>query len=188
VQGNGTEQKRNEAGNDDSAHVFHDGHGGEGIDVEGSLCNIKREELLENTKRRFNNLETMEKASKELLYDESKGCDKECTVLQMVLDLLTLKARNGNSLPTSTYLAKKLLSPLTLGIQQIHACLNHCILYRKEHNNEVRCPMCNASRYKTNYDNADDGSMDNRKKRDGRRRKLLTKGKKRSMKEKFRHS
>jgi hypothetical protein len=208
VQGNGTEQKRNEAGNDDSAHVFHDGHGGEGIDVEGSLCNIKREELLENTKRRFNNLETMEKASKELLCDESKGCDKECTVLQMVLDLLTLKARNGwsdisfnqllqllenlipkwNSLPTSTYLAKKLLSPLTLGIQQIHACLNHCILYRKEHNNEVRCPMCNASRYKTNYDNADDGSMDNRKKRDGRRRKLLTKGKKRSMKEKFRHS
>jgi hypothetical protein len=30
-----------------------------------------------------------------LLYEESKGCDKECTILQMVLDFLTLEARNG---------------------------------------------------------------------------------------------
>jgi hypothetical protein len=80
----------------------------------------------------------MEKASKELLYEESKGCDKECTILQTMLDLLTLKARNGwsdtnfnqllqllenlipklNSLPTTTYHAKKLLSPLTLGIEK----------------------------------------------------------------------
>jgi hypothetical protein len=97
----------------------------------------------------------------------------------MVLDLLTLKAKNGwsdtsfnqllqlldnlfpkpNNLPTSTYLAKKLLSPLTLGIQKIHACPAYCILYHKEYINEVRCPMCNASRYKTNYDNTDDGSI-----------------------------
>jgi hypothetical protein len=37
-----------------------------------------------------------------------------------------------------------------------------------------------------NYDNADDGSMDNRKKwGQKKKKKLLTKGKKRSMKEKF---
>jgi hypothetical protein len=80
----------------------------------------------------------MAKASKELLYEESKGCDKECTILQTMLDLLTLKARNGwsdtkfnqllqllenlipklNSLPTTAYHAKKLLSPLTLGIEK----------------------------------------------------------------------
>jgi hypothetical protein len=101
-----------------------------------------------------------------LPYEESKGCDKECTILQMVLDLLTLNARNRwsdtsfnhllqvlenlipkqNSLPTSTYHAKKQLPPLKLGIQKIHACSNHYILYHKEHNNKVRCPMCNASR------------------------------------------
>jgi hypothetical protein len=125
--------------------------------------------------------------------------------LQTVLDLLTLKARNGwsdtsfnhllqllenlipkpNSLSTITYHAKKLFSPLTLWIEKIHACPNHCILYHKEHINKVRCPMCNTSRFKMNYDNADGGSMDNRKKRGRSRKKLLMKGKKRSMKEKF---
>jgi hypothetical protein len=121
--------------NDDSTHVFPDSHGGEGIDVEELLHNIERDDLLENRKGGLDNLETIEKTSKELLYKESKGCDKECTILQTMLDLLTLKARNGwsdtsfnqllqllenlipksNSLPTNTYHAKKLLSPLTLG-------------------------------------------------------------------------
>jgi hypothetical protein len=50
-QGNDTEQKWEEAGNDDSAHVFHDTHGGEGIDVEELLSNIECEDLLENRKR-----------------------------------------------------------------------------------------------------------------------------------------
>jgi hypothetical protein len=57
----------------------------------------------------------------------------------------------------------------------------------------MRCLTCNASRYKTNDDNANDGSMDNndRKRRGGgRRRKTLVeiirmKGKTMSMKEKF---
>jgi hypothetical protein len=119
------------------------------------LCNIEHHDLLENRKRGLDNLETMEKASKELIYEESKGCDKECTILQMVFDLITLKERNGwsdtsfnqllqllenlipklNSLPISTYQAKKQFSPLTPGIEKIHACPNHFILYRKEHNN-----------------------------------------------------
>jgi hypothetical protein len=75
--------------------VFHDSHGGEGIEVKELLRNIECEELLESRNRGFDNLETMEKASKELLYEESKGCDKKCTVLQMMLDLLTMKPRNG---------------------------------------------------------------------------------------------
>jgi hypothetical protein len=114
-----------------------------------------------------------------------------------VLDLLTLKARNGwsdksfnrllqllenlipkpNSLPTSTYHAKKLLSPLTLGIEKIHACPNHCILYHKEYNNGVRCLACSASRYKINYDNADNGFMDNKKKRGWKQKKTTDEGK-----------
>jgi hypothetical protein len=100
-QGNDTEQEREE-GNDDSDHVFHDSHGGASHDVEELLRNIESEELLENRKRDFDKLEMMENASKELLYDESKGRDKECIVLQMVVDLLTLKARNGWSTQAST--------------------------------------------------------------------------------------
>jgi hypothetical protein len=67
----------------------------------------------------------------------------------------------------------------------MHACPNHYILYRKEHNNKVRCPTCNDNMYTMNYDNVDDGFVDNRKKRGHKQKKLLTKGKKRSMKQKF---
>jgi hypothetical protein len=70
AQGNNTEQEREEADNDDSAHVFHDSHSGEAIDVEELLRNIEREDLLENRKRVLDNLETMEKATKELLYEK----------------------------------------------------------------------------------------------------------------------
>jgi hypothetical protein len=89
-------------------------------------------------------------------------------VLWMTLELLKLKASKGwsdssfsallellskvlpkpDSLPTSTYLAKKIICPLTLGIKKIHACPNHCILYRKEHEFNDKCPRCHASRYK----------------------------------------
>jgi hypothetical protein len=82
----------NVQGNDDPNHMFYDSHGGHDLDVEELLCNIQCRVLLENKMRGFNNLVMIEKASKELLYDEFKGCVKECTILQMVLYLLTLKA------------------------------------------------------------------------------------------------
>jgi hypothetical protein len=70
-------------------------------------------------------------------------------VLWMKLELLKLKASNEwsdssfsallellsnvlpkpNGLPTGTYLAKKIIYPLTLGVEKIHACPNYCILY-----------------------------------------------------------
>ena len=37
-------------------------------------------------------MEILEKSLKELLYDESNGCDKEFTQLYAVLELLKLKA------------------------------------------------------------------------------------------------
>jgi hypothetical protein len=100
----------------------------------------------------FDNFETLNKASRDLLYEECKGCHKEQTVLRMILELLKLKASNrwsdssfsallellckvlprANGLPTSTYLAKKkIICPLTLCVEKIHACPNHCILYQK---------------------------------------------------------
>jgi hypothetical protein len=104
-------------------------------------------------------------------------------VLWMTLGLLKLKASNGwsdssflallellskvlpkpNGLPTSTYLAKKIICPLTLGVEKIHACPNHCFLYRKEHKFKDKCPRCNASRYKWN-DNIEEDSYNNNRK------------------------
>ena len=95
-------------------------------------------------------MEALKKAAEEPLYDESKGCTKQFTTLRAVLQLLTIKARHGwsdasfneflrvlgdllpkeNKMPANTYYAKKLVSPLTMGVEKIHACRNHCILYR----------------------------------------------------------
>ena len=62
-------------------------------------------------------IEILEKASKELLYDESKGCDKEFTQFRAVLELLKLKASHGWSDSSFTellsLLAKILSKPNT---------------------------------------------------------------------------
>src|SRR5207237_284568 len=104
------------------------------------------------------------------------GCDDKFTLLHSVLELLKLKARNEwsgksftdvlvplrdmlpkpNKFPCNTYRAKKLIAPLALDVQKIHACLNHCILYRKEYEQYDRCPMYRRSRYKRNDDNEDE--------------------------------
>jgi hypothetical protein len=118
-------------------------------------------------------MESLKKAAEEPLYDESKGCTKEFTTLRSVLKLLMLKARYGlsdvgfdsflniiadmlpkeNKVPANTYYAKKLISPLAMDEEKIHACRNHCILCRGDDYKDLEsCPKCNASRYKTNKD------------------------------------
>jgi hypothetical protein len=48
-----------------------------------------------------------------------------------------------NKLPASTYEAKKLVCPLGLDVQKIHACPNDYILYRGEkYENMDKCPVC----------------------------------------------
>ena len=96
------------------------------------------------------------------------GCKAKFTLLYGVLELLKLKASNrwsdksftdllcllgdmlpeGNELPANTYRAKKVICPLGLEVEKIHACRNDCILYRKEFANLHSCPVCGASRYK----------------------------------------
>ncbi|XP_019153459.1 PREDICTED: uncharacterized protein LOC109149923 [Ipomoea nil] len=90
------------------------------------------------------------------------------TKLSGVLKLYNLKAKNGwsdksftgllelikdmlpgdNELPNSTYEAKKMLCPLGMDIERIHACPNDCILYWKDYKDLHVCPKCGASRYK----------------------------------------
>jgi hypothetical protein len=114
------------------------------------------------TDRRLDNMEILEKSSREPLYDESNSCGKEFTQLRVVLELLKLKASHGwsdnsfldllslleklhpnpNTLPISTYKPKKLICPLSLGVEKIHACPNHCILYRKKHEFKTKCLVC----------------------------------------------
>jgi hypothetical protein len=118
-------------------------------------------------------MEALMKAAEEPLYNESKGCTKEFTTLRSVLKLLVCRARYSlsdagfdvflsiiadmlpkeNKVPANTYYAKKLISSLMMGVENIHACTNHCILYRgADYKDLDSCPNCSASRYKTNKD------------------------------------
>jgi hypothetical protein len=121
--------------------------------VEKLMHNVAPDVLLQRRNKGFDNFEMLDKALSDILYEECKGCDKEHTMLCMTLELMKLKVTSGwfdtsfsallklltkvlpkpNGLPSSTYQAKKIIYPLTLGIEKLHACPNYCILYKKEH-------------------------------------------------------
>jgi hypothetical protein len=65
-----------------------------------------------------------------------------------------------------TYKVQKLLCPLVIKVERIHACSNDCILYRNEYNDLKKYPKCKVSWYKqkTNQimENEDD-DIDDRK-------------------------
>ena len=107
------------------------------------LCHAKTKLLLKAVKG-LNNMETLKKARKECLYKEANGCEKRWSMLCFVLDMLILKAKYScsdrsfddlltllagvlpktNCVPANTYQAKKLIIPLTIGVERIHACPN----------------------------------------------------------------
>ena len=54
----------------------------------------------------------------------------------------------GNELPSTTNEAKKVVCPLGLEVQKIHACPNDCILYHDEYEKLDDCPVYDAKWYK----------------------------------------
>ena len=125
---------------------------------------------------------TLEKIKLERMLEDHKTklyptCEDGNTKLGTTLELLQWKAENGlsdkgfgnllkivkqklpkdNELPDSAYEAKKIICPLGLDVQKIHACINDCILYRgEEYENMDKCPVCNALRYKIRQDDPGD--------------------------------
>ena len=75
-----------------------------------------------------------------------------------LLKILKNLLPEGNTLPETTYEAKKVVCPLGLEAQKIHACPNDCILYHGEYEILDSCPVCNACQYKIPRD--DPGDVD----------------------------
>jgi hypothetical protein len=71
------------------------GENDEGLDVEELVQDVAPDVLIQCINNGFDNFETLNKASVDLLYKECKGCHKEHTVLWMTLELLKLKASNA---------------------------------------------------------------------------------------------
>ena len=65
-------------------------------------------------------------------------------ILEYLKDLLPA----GNTCPGSLAEAKRITCPLDLPHEKYHACINDCIMYRKEHMDKTKCPVCEAERYK----------------------------------------
>jgi hypothetical protein len=53
----------------------------------------------------------------------------------------------GHSLPTSMYESTTLFKPLKMSYEQIDACVNGCVLFRKEHTDATHCLKCQSSRF-----------------------------------------
>ena len=137
-------------------------------DLHRAIVDAQRE--CESEKEKLK-LKRMLEDHKKLLYP---NCKDGNTKLSTTLELLQWKAENGlsdkgfekllkimkkklpkdNELPASTYEAKKVVCPLGLEVQKIHASPNDCILYRgEEYENLNACPVCGALRYKIRRDN-----------------------------------
>ena len=79
-----------------------------------------------------------------------KGFEKLLKIMKKLLP-------KDNELPASTYEAKKVVCPLGLEVQKIHAYINDCILYRgEEYENLDACPVCTTLRYKIRRDDSCD--------------------------------
>ena len=65
--------------------------------------------------------------------------------------LSTTKRRMADGIdertPDSYKKAKKVLEPFILPLHKYHVCPNDCIIYRKQYENKVSCPVCKSSRY-----------------------------------------
>lgn len=90
--------------------------------------------------------------------------------LSTIVGLFQLKTRNGwsnksfdellsklaellpedNVLPNSLYLVKQFLKKFEMGYEKIHACVNDCLLFRREYKDMDNCPKCGNSRWKVN--------------------------------------
>ncbi|KAJ0508051.1 putative Transposase-associated domain-containing protein [Helianthus annuus] len=142
------------------------------------------------------NISDDEQENLQHLFEEAEkplyaGC-KKFNKLDAVLKLFNVKSKNGwsdksftnllvllhdmlpegNELPISTYQAKKLMCPMGLEVERIHACPNDCMLYRKEFEDLHECLICHASRYKRKKE-SDEDEYDNDVTKNGPPAKML---------------
>jgi hypothetical protein len=132
-------------------------------DLGRTIVDAQRDCKSENERLKFNCM--LEDHNKLLYPNIEDGQKKLCSTLE----LMQCKAENGlsdkgfeqllkmmkkmlprdNELPASTYEAKKVVFPLGLEVDKIHACPNDCILCRdEEYKNLYACLVCSALRYK----------------------------------------
>jgi len=76
-----------------------------------------------------------------------------------------------NLVPANTYQAKKVIIPLTMEVEEIHARPNHCIFFCGDTFKSLdKCPRCGASWYKNNnLCEGEEASTGNKRKKGGKK-------------------
>nr|XP_009763601.1 PREDICTED: uncharacterized protein LOC104215487 isoform X1 [Nicotiana sylvestris] len=98
------------------------------------------------------------------------------TSFDSLLKLLSDALPKGNMLPNSIYEVQKIIKDLGLDYVKIDACVNNCVLYRKEYADLEQCPKCSEKRWivKKGEDIDDEVALRNLNKRNKRiPRKIL---------------
>jgi hypothetical protein len=63
--------------------------------------------------------------------------------MKLIIDLLT----PNHKMLENLYQSKKIVSGLGMNYEKIHACENNCMLFWKDHENDIHCMHHNKSRY-----------------------------------------
>ena len=71
------------------------------------------------------------------------------SALASVLQLFYLVLPEGHCVPDTLEKVKKVVHDLGLDYQKIHACVNDCVLFRKEYAAMDTCPTCGESRWQS---------------------------------------
>jgi hypothetical protein len=101
------------------------GQDDKGLDLEEVMRNVAPDVLVQCRNKGFDNFVILDWASRDLLYEEYKGCDKEHTVLLLTLKLQKLKARNMWS--DSSF--STILELLTKLLPSIFDAMEHYMIY-----------------------------------------------------------
>jgi hypothetical protein len=75
-----------------------------------------------------------------------------------ILDVLRDMLPDGNQIAESLYEAKKIICPLEIEVEKIHACKYSCVLFRGYYADLDKCPMCGYDRYKWKKDGGGDNN------------------------------
>jgi hypothetical protein len=70
------------------------------------------------------------------------------SALEAILQLFSLVLPEGHCIPNTLEKVQKVVRDLGLDYK-IHACMNDCVLFRKEYSDMDTCPTCGESRWKS---------------------------------------
>ncbi|XP_019242461.1 PREDICTED: uncharacterized protein LOC109222569 [Nicotiana attenuata] len=97
------------------------------------------------------------------------------TSLDSLLKLLSDAFPKGHVLPNSIYEVQKIIKDLGLDYMKTDACVDNCILYRKEYEDLKQCPECGEKRWivRKGEDDTEVASSNLNKRKKGIPRKIL---------------